>query len=842
MLPTETTTVVKGKTITNTKLAVATIFLGITGIAAATLPTMDKSIQCIKSKDYTACKKSYEQCLKYKCTNSNDFGKCKDTCLTNALHAKPEEKINLCGNKVVDTGEQCDNGDNNDNNGVWGDCRKNCTLISCGDNIVDVVAGEECDPPKSFEYNFFECLNNCKSTYKLSANKDCPLKENIVYTIQDENGLALSDAEIKIYKYDMYKEPFQGGFPYHPYSDDHLYIKGITDGQGKYVIKKGIFGKYIDGYQVLVSKSGYVTKILSIGNCSNMLNGGIFKMPKILDGTKGSSNIKDYGEKEMPVKVESDYTYWSRIEVADRPIFFPFVPHVQDKLLINHSSVDLEVKIIGIKTTVNWYNGAPSLGQNLDVNIIKEIKDVSLDQINSVEFSVPEGTYYIYFVFNINYISGIQQKYSYFPFGIYQTDLSNEYLKFNFSASSTDVLKDGWKLGSKEKNTDINLTTKIQVYPKNAAYNFEFKPLPGIPNDVNSKRINIIFLNQGFEKTFFEELVLATVDEEKNSFFGVEPYKSNRNKFNLWYYSDPMTVDEAKFPIDNYNLLNEPEATFPKAMKLYLSHNFNSKTIWVVMVNDENIATNIAAVSGKCVYKKGITFAISKTKFEECLNNNTLNECIVKFDMLRSFWHEMGHELGYLGEEYNGSQKLFNQDNFVDLWARKYNLSFRSNTFFPEDIDPEKDCYNTTYSGGEIEVEKFFGNDFVCLNDNISCEKSSWHDYVGNGCREEGIKDCIDSNPSYFKEIGCFSKAGYAGEKNSYSNLFKPNYVSVMSLGADFNSIPFQNYRSRIYGLSNERELCRAIREYTGKVEGVCKEHCLDRCDMGQKCIQGKCQ
>jgi cysteine-rich repeat protein len=44
-----------------------------------------------------------------------------------------------CGDAVTDSGEECDDGNNNDNDG----CRNDCILPICGDGIVD--AGEECD-------------------------------------------------------------------------------------------------------------------------------------------------------------------------------------------------------------------------------------------------------------------------------------------------------------------------------------------------------------------------------------------------------------------------------------------------------------------------------------------------------------------------------------------------------------------------------------------------------------------------------------------------------------------------------------------------------------------------
>jgi cysteine-rich repeat protein len=58
-----------------------------------------------------------------------------------------------CGNGIVNTGEQCDDGNENNNDG----CRNNCTTPSCGDGIVD--SGEQCDDGNT--NNDDACRNNC---------------------------------------------------------------------------------------------------------------------------------------------------------------------------------------------------------------------------------------------------------------------------------------------------------------------------------------------------------------------------------------------------------------------------------------------------------------------------------------------------------------------------------------------------------------------------------------------------------------------------------------------------------------------------------------------------------
>jgi len=49
----------------------------------------------------------------------------------------------FCGDGVVQAGETCDPGDA----GETATCDSDCTPVACGDNVVNLTAGEDCDPP-----------------------------------------------------------------------------------------------------------------------------------------------------------------------------------------------------------------------------------------------------------------------------------------------------------------------------------------------------------------------------------------------------------------------------------------------------------------------------------------------------------------------------------------------------------------------------------------------------------------------------------------------------------------------------------------------------------------------
>lgn len=66
--------------------------------------------------------------------NDNDFDECRNDCT-----------LPYCGDGIVDEGEECDDGNDND----FDECRNDCTRPTCGDDVIDWDLGETCDPPGS---------------------------------------------------------------------------------------------------------------------------------------------------------------------------------------------------------------------------------------------------------------------------------------------------------------------------------------------------------------------------------------------------------------------------------------------------------------------------------------------------------------------------------------------------------------------------------------------------------------------------------------------------------------------------------------------------------------------
>lgn len=66
----------------------------------------------------------------------------------------------FCGDNELNTGEECDDGDANDDNGA---CTSKCTINVCGDGLV-YTGVEDCDEPGPMDDGGF-CLDDCTAVY-----------------------------------------------------------------------------------------------------------------------------------------------------------------------------------------------------------------------------------------------------------------------------------------------------------------------------------------------------------------------------------------------------------------------------------------------------------------------------------------------------------------------------------------------------------------------------------------------------------------------------------------------------------------------------------------------------
>ena len=145
--------------------------------------TKEASNVCDARKE--GCGKCLSECVesrkiidKYGCDSCGADGFCNDaTCDGGDPDCAPA----VCGNGIVETGEQCD-----DNNALGGDgCSSTCQIEGCGNGIVEGT--EQCDPPESATSCPAGTAGSgvCDSDCKIDSSSCCGLSGSSCFTKDD---------------------------------------------------------------------------------------------------------------------------------------------------------------------------------------------------------------------------------------------------------------------------------------------------------------------------------------------------------------------------------------------------------------------------------------------------------------------------------------------------------------------------------------------------------------------------------------------------------------------------------------------------------------------------------
>ncbi|HLD00893.1 MAG TPA: carboxypeptidase-like regulatory domain-containing protein [Candidatus Nanoarchaeia archaeon] len=688
-------------------------------------------------------------------------------------------------------------------------CLDGACVSVCGDGVIE--GHEVCDGNTPG----FTCSSTCDLMVKDPLPAESYYWQSKLITVQDEDGNVLPNAFVSIYERES-----TDIYPFEAHPNTNLLAKGKTDTNGQFLIK-GEWLPYgvLNFYDIEIRKEWYLSK--SIVNRNNnqfsVLDPGPYKLELLIDYPESIS--PEVEEQLYPVNVNiGSYSYFSPFEVAGREIIFPYVPHVREDLLVGVNSVDVKMHVVTAKFQYYSPQGmSPIQDFNFALDVVNV--DVELDRLNTFRYTLPEGLYYRYFEFVLHKFAGIEETFYYFPYSI---GLEVPLAEALMVANNYDPI-------DAADHTFISIQGVYQPFTYN-----NFAELISGHNDINEERINLVFLNVDFDPALFNNLANFMINDPALGFSSLEPFQDNLNLFNFWYYNAVLTPNETSWPFA-LSPVFYGQVDLTQSQKSYLSHNFKGKTIWYALINDENIPAEIPTVagSGKCQFNKGVSFGINGPQIEDCLNSNTEEVCFAQFQLSRVFNHELGHELGWLGEEYNDHDLLFNVDDYAlgnyqsPDTKRDYNLNYRPNTHFPVGFDVELFCRQTAFGFMGYPFSTGYSNDYIfCENPDLTfCSDASWADLVGDGCGADGVVDCTPVDPFYYREVGCYSGGGQGGSTD-FPNIVRPTKFSLMSYGYHFSAL--DNSDQRVYGLANERSLCRAIKEYTGSVDGICTEICGD--------------
>lgn len=698
----------------------------------------------------------------------------------------------------------------------------------CGDGILN--SGEACDDGNTI--GFDGCGATCKNI-GMPNIKPFYCSQSLTYTITDQNGNPVKNATLTVYSYPNTDEsgPLKSNFPF---GDEPDYLIGL-------IAKSDEYGKVNIASNNLISKDEKYPSILWLHTFKITAPGFIGKfVPKRwcgiienitikLDTTESGDSITAESMENLmsPVKLFTDEFAWSKYEREDRTIMFPFVPRLRPDIQKNAESVDITMKIVTqpkgpVKKPLYLLSEQDKLFYKEYTN-----KNVSLDMLNKFEFTLPSGLYYFYFTFLIHEKNGTLSYYDFFPryimFG--NTKPADVPDSFNFMIDSFSFF-----------------TSAVFVYPTSTFPQANFTPILADETAGLNQKINVVFFNSYFNKQDFNEMTELIVSGLKINLTNVEPFLSNKDKISYWRHEDAMDGGQTAWAWDATQTFLGKDIS--KIQQMYVNNNLpGGNTIFIVLYDDPSLTgeKNTKGHIGKCSNEKEIFISLSKKQLESCLSDDSMSGCVEKFDLGRLTLHEMGHALGALGEEYSDKQQLFNIGTYIKNELANYNPHKRQNLYYSYEIKPEELCIKSLCAGGE-KPYGYSGNDIICHGANeVQCEKTPWHDLIGNGCGEDGKIDCADDPIGKLKEVSCHFGAGQESN-TSYANIIKPTFASIMNFPGMFNYAQDKaTDKTRVYGPVNERALCRAIEVYAGSSGGICEILCKKGCAKGERCVVGSC-
>lgn len=291
----------------------------------------------------------------------------------------------------------------------------------------------------------------------------------------------------------------------------------------------------------------------------------------------------------------------------------------------------------------------------------------------------------------------------------------------------------------------------------------------------SKNRINIVFISDNFsaENT---NIFLKEVGNISDYLFSIEPFKSNKNKFNIRYINYSGTFGCGISSVGSSWALNQPS-------KLCEG--------WIANLSSFCQYKNIVAVDIATPFNVGAPGIIP---FDDKTMSLSFAGLFDHPDQENTFVHELGHALGSLADEYvaaNLVENYWNNAPNCDTSGCSKWCSGKLNTANP--------CYSLYLSY-------------------LNCLKYC----------PEGINNCTDNcDVKYSNE--CYKKTGmYLGDQNfGISCINNTGCYPGCGSWLGFRSMKLDlmrsvDFRVNEFGIINEKALCQRIKNMTGSVEGIC--------------------
>lgn len=430
-------------------------------------------------------------------------------------------------------------------------------------------------------------------------------------------------------------------------------------------------------------------------------------------------------------------------------------------------------------------------------------ENIDLDDIQNFGLSLPAGKYNYYLYFDIVYKNGTSESY---PEPYHD-------MEYYFSEGYASLL----------------LAYNFVVIP-----DIEYSACEGFSSGQDSQdgsKTNILFVNIGEDSSIFEGIASNFVYGD----FGIlsqEPFKSNAQAFQFWYAEKSIQSenDVVAGETITYELLTDELTveTLSHSTKVKLSCYLPNRQI-IYIVKSPGDPGGVKCADGYTKIWDG------RDLLDKCMEVESLEYCTdtMPYDAIGS--HEFGHQFAALVEGYS-SDKLYIPSEYLSYmkFLHDSNPFFNYGSYYSPNINPAEDCVRQFSGTGSIFCKSTPSTTNDCL------VNSKWKDLVGDGCGVDGEVDCEDGNPSKKLEISCNE---FGGGIKGYATMMDPTQVGLMGdVGSggsgtvdkilfdkmcDVNGKYFAcdtsvEPKDRLYGLVNERQICRFIEIYSGDAGGIC--------------------
>ncbi|MBT3814749.1 hypothetical protein HOE37_00045 [Candidatus Woesearchaeota archaeon] len=280
----------------------------------------------------------------------------------------------------------------------------------------------------------------------------------------------------------------------------------------------------------------------------------------------------------------------------------------------------------------------------------------------------------------------------------------------------------------------------------------------------DNAKINIVITAVGYEN---EVEVIERVVDYKDQFggiFSVEPFKSNKELFNVWYVS-AENVENLILPdyLQELDVADELQKGYSLLSSCQKPQQFS-----LILYNSPTKTENGNDLSyGQ--YRYAYTYYDPKTKEDPT-------------DAV----HEFVHAFAGLTDEYvtdSVNNKIINEQCYYSPHVNCYSINNGVKYSCQETVESYNDCL----------------------------VNAPWKDYFGDGCGKDGAIDCKPIDEDFNIEVNCF--LGCGRQKNLYRSTFSSGMRKI--------SVPFK------LGPTNERLVCQSIKDINGFVKGTCLKYNL---------------